>query len=86
MHFRGLYLLLFLMFFTCESSSEWISFHEYFCVHDKSVDAANVIRTKANCDSKTVQIIPGDCRPVYTQVSNALHKFSKNEGLTENIF
>lgn len=51
-----------LLFYGC--NCEWISFVDYFASFN-SLKSANVIRTKANCEANTIQIIPGDCRPVY---------------------
>ncbi|CAH1370808.1 unnamed protein product [Tenebrio molitor] len=63
------YFLIIVVLFICEVSSEWISFQEYFTYkyYDKMV-GANVISPRANCEANTIQIIPGDCRPVYYKV------------------
>lgn len=53
----------------CPTNCEVISFKKYLLSTTK-VYNANVIRAKPNCGPSTVQIIPGDCRPVYSKVNN----------------
>lgn len=64
-------LFIILLLFYCKTCSEWISFNQYFRFYDKIVNA-NVIRPRANCEAGTIQIIPGDCRPIYYKVKTIL--------------
>jgi hypothetical protein len=59
----SLAVLLFILVFIYHVSCEWLSFAEFLKL-DKT-DTANIIRARDNCDANTIQIIPGDCRPIY---------------------
>lgn len=59
-----LYLLI-LLLFASAAFCDWIKFEDYFQNYRTQADAANIIRARDNCDANMIQIIPGDCRPIY---------------------
>lgn len=70
-------LFTFVLLSSCETQSKWLSFDEYFGFYDMVVNA-NIVRIRPNCGPKSIQIIPGDCRPVYkVKLFLILSKYNK---------
>lgn len=62
LHVSAVFLLIVLIYVS-DVCCVWISFAD-FLKYDYEPNTANIIRAKDNCPADTVQIIPGDCRPI----------------------